>query len=813
MDSNLPALAGGVGLLALLFLSGKIKCCMQAAFKEGQALQSKIAAQEQLAAIVEASDDGIIGKDREGVIISWNGGAEHLLGYRAEEAVGQPGAMLFAADKQEVETHMMAMLGQGQRIRNFETVMRRKDGQPVAVSLTCSPIRDSAGQIVGISQIVRDISEQKQAEAKIRQLNLELQSRVAELETVLDTVPVAIAIAHDRECRVIRMNRAGESLLGIPPGSNASKSGDQRDRLPFKVFRGGRELAVDELPMQCAARNAKPVREIEAEILRDDGRRITLYEYASPLFDEEGLVRGAVGVFVNITERKRTEEALRQERLLLRQVIDSSPNIIFVKDEAGRYLLGNQALAGFFGHPLEAVIGKTDAELNPLPGQTAKLRADDLQVFGTRQTLHIPEEAVPAADGETHWFNTVKTPLLDTDGTCDKLLGVAMDITQRKQAEEALRAADRRKDQFLAMLAHELRNPLAPIRNALQVMKSLGPREPRLEWSRAVIDRQIAHMARLLDDLLDVARIRQGKVALKAERVSLEEAIDRALEASLPLIEAKGHDISVKLPQEPCWLRGDLVRLAQVLSNLLNNAAKYTGEGGHIRLSAEREEDWVVIRVADDGTGIAPELLPNIFKLFAQADHSLAHAQGGLGLGLPLARQLAELHGGTLTGASPGLGQGSEFTLRLPLLQEKPREHLAEPAEPAPQAAAKLKILIVDDYIDAAETLAVWLRLTGYEVRSAENGAKALECAASFEPQVVLLDIGMPDMDGYEVARQMRLAPATRDAVLVALTGYGQEKDLQRSRAAGFDHHLLKPVGPEQLTELLASLAAGKAAT
>jgi CheY-like chemotaxis protein/nitrogen-specific signal transduction histidine kinase len=403
-----------------------------------------------------------------------------------------------------------------------------------------------------------------------------------------------------------------------------------------------------------------------------------------------------------------------------------------------------------------------------------------------------------------YWYKTVKIPLIDTDNSCNKVLVVATDITERKRAEETLRLVDRRKDEFLAMLAHELRNPLAPIRNAVQLLKMQEVTDPKQAWSLDVIDRQVTHMAQLLDDLLDVARIMQGKITLKTECFELIDIVNNAIETSRPLIESRGQELIIIQAAPPQWIEGDRVRLTQVLSNLLNNASKYTSEAGKITLSMMLEGSDAVIEVRDTGIGISPDILPQIFDLFIQADHSLAHAQGGLGIGLTLVRQLVEIHGGKVTAASAGIGQGSSFTVRLPTLSMKPsvtESALIESALPMP----KFRILVVDDYADAAESMALLLQAEGHEVETADCGLKAIELAQVFQPQVVLLDIGLPDLDGYEVAKRMRVLPETRDAILIALTGYGRAEDRERSQSAGFNHHLLKPMDFKKLSALLAS--------
>jgi CheY-like chemotaxis protein len=356
-------------------------------------------------------------------------------------------------------------------------------------------------------------------------------------------------------------------------------------------------------------------------------------------------------------------------------------------------------------------------------------------------------------------------------------------------------------------MAHELRNPLAPVRTAARVLKDRSPPDPELTWARDVIDRQVGHMARLLDDLLDVSRITRDKLELRRQPVELASAVAAAVEASRPLIEAGGHTLTVELPSEGVWLDADPVRLAQVFSNLLNNAAKYTERGGSIRLRGGREAGEVVVAVSDTGIGIEAEMLPRVFEMFAQATPALERSQGGLGIGLSLVKGIVELHGGTVEARSDGPGLGSTFLVRLPSV---PAPACAEPPPVAAEAAApagrRLRVLVADDNADAAESLAVLLRMLGNEVRTAGDGQEAVERIEEFRPDVAVLDIGMPRMNGYEAARHIRSLPHGANVFLVALTGWGQEEDRRRSREAGFDAHLVKPVDPGELATVLASV-------
>jgi signal transduction histidine kinase len=393
------------------------------------------------------------------------------------------------------------------------------------------------------------------------------------------------------------------------------------------------------------------------------------------------------------------------------------------------------------------------------------------------------------------------------------------EVAERARAEAALKEADRHKDEFLAVLAHELRNPLAPIRNAVEIMRRSALTDPQLSWSRDVIERQVKHLTRLVDDLLDVSRITRGNINLSREPVPVATIVARAIETIQPLIAEQRHELAVNVPDEILEVEGDLTRLTQVLGNLLNNAAKYTDPGGTIQVSVQREGMDVDIRVRDNGIGIPPALLPRLFQLFTQVDAAAHRAQGGLGIGLALVRQLVQMHGGSVTAYSDGPGQGSEFLIRLPLRARRMRDAMTTTAlPPAGLNGSKPghRILLADDNRDALDSLATLLQCDGHEVHTAGDGAEALEVAAQCRPDVVLLDIGMPKLDGYEVARRIRAEPWGKATVLIALTGWGQDEDRRRSREVGFDSHLVKPLDPDALSNLLSRLPVGarlKAAT
>ena len=397
----------------------------------------------------------------------------------------------------------------------------------------------------------------------------------------------------------------------------------------------------------------------------------------------------------------------------------------------------------------------------------------------------------------------VMTGLADFTAAALRLSSMAEENAKQCRA---LQDADRRKDVFLATLAHELRNPLAPVRNAVQIMRLKGPPVPELVWARGVIDRQMQQMTTLIDDLLDISRIACNKLELRKERVNLETAVQGAVETSRPLIEQHGHELIVTLPPESLFLDADLTRVAQVFSNLMNNAAKYTERGGRIWLTAERQGSDAVLAVKDTGMGIPADMLPHIFEMYSQVDRTLERSEGGLGIGLALVKRLVELHGGSIEARSDGPGQGSEFVVRLPidLSAQVPQRASDDGKWSAP--ASGLRILVVDDNRDAADSLGMMLRLMGNEPRMVYDGLEAVTAAGEFHPNVVLLDIGLPKLNGYEAARRIREQPLGKRMVLIALTGWGQDEDKRRSNEAGFDHHMVKPVEPAALMNLLAGL-------
>jgi PAS domain S-box-containing protein len=527
------------------------------------------------------------------------------------------------------------------------------------------------------------------------------------------------------------------------------------------------------------------------------------------------LQEGALGLCLMVTdlterwqlhELQRTQAALRavSERLELAQQAGHIGT--FEWDIRAGTVSWSATEEELYGLPAGGFGGKYENWKQALhPDDRERAEAEVLQAIN-HQKEYDTEFRIVRPDGQTRWIASRGKVFFGPDGEALRMVGINLDVTERKQVLEELREADLRKNQFLATLAHELRNPLAPIRNAAQILKVKSPAQPELTWGRDVIDRQIQVMARLLDDLLDVSRISRNKLELRTCRVGLVTVVEAALETSRPVVEAGGHELTVSMPPEPIYLDADPVRLAQVFANLLNNAAKYTEVGGRISLTARRQGDEVIVAVRDSGIGIPAEILPRIFDIFSQATPALERAQGGLGIGLSLAKGLVELHHGSIEAHSDGPGRGSEFVVRFPVAVGKPRPESAPPAgeEPLPPLT-KCRILIVDDNRDSADSLSMLFQITGNEVGTAYDGEQAVEAAESMRPDVVLLDLGMPRLNGYDVCRRIRQKPWGQRVLLIAQTGWGQEEDIRRTLEAGFNYHMVKPVDPAALSRLLAS--------
>ncbi|MEO8754996.1 MAG: PAS domain S-box protein [Casimicrobiaceae bacterium] len=496
--------------------------------------------------------------------------------------------------------------------------------------------------------------------------------------------------------------------------------------------------------------------------------------------------------------RHNRDDAMRAS---LAAIVESSEDAIVSKDLDGIICSWNRGAQELFGYTAEEAIGQSVTMLIPPECLDEEPRILDRVRRGER--IQHFETVRRRKDGTKIDISLRVSPIVDGQHRIVGASKTARDITARKRKEEELSNSDRRKTEFLALLAHELRNPLAPLANAVQIMRIAGGGEEKVLSACAMMDRQVGQMVRLVDDLLDVSRINRGKIELRTEILDLASAVSQAVESCRPALEGLGQELTITWPLQHIYLHGESARVSQVVGNLLHNASKFTEKGGRIWLTIEREAHDAVIRVRDSGVGIAADQLSAIFEMFTQLDSSLEQSQGGLGLGLALVKTLVEMHGGTVTASSGGVGRGSEFVVRLPTVSETPEVQPPQPTVSEPRQALPLRILVVDDNRDSAESLAELLKLTGNETHIAYDGLEAVEAAAALLPHVVILDIGMPRLNGYEAARRIRERSGGDDIVLVALTGWGQEEDRQKSVDAGFNAHMVKPISFDDLTRVL----------
>ena len=672
------------------------------------------------------------------------------------------------------------------------TLLVRRDGSECPIDDSAAPIRDGEGRITGSVLIFRDVTPQRE-----RERERAAQLRTARLaEAVIQSSDDAI-IRKRLDGAIEMWNPGAERLFGysaadavgrhisliIPPDRIA-----EEDRI-IATLRAGQRIDHFETERMCA-----------------DGSRRWVSLTISPVIDDHGAVIAASKIVRDVTERRLAEA----EREKFVHVLENSQDFIgicdlqgvpFFVNRAGLDMVGLDTLAEAKRTPLADFFFPEDRDriLNEFLPQVLRDGRGEVEI----RFRHFKT-------GEPRWMAYKVVTLPDLHGKPIGFATVSQDVTERKALADDLRRlasslsdADRRKNEFLALLAHELRNPLAPISNAVRAIRLRQAGDERTVLAAAdMLERHVAQMARLVNDLLDASRISRGKIELRRSRVAIAGAVEEALETVRPLANRMGHELSVTLPPDPIYIDGDAGRLAQVIGNLLNNACKFTNRGGHIILDVSRAGTEAIIRVRDDGIGIAADDLPGLFDMFVQVDTSLERSRDGLGIGLTLVKTLVELHGGSIEAHSDGPGRGSEFIVRLPAATTASEAPRLEPQPPAPPRASR-RVLVVDDNADAAESLAMLLTFSGHETRQAHDGAEAVKTAEEFRPDVVLLDIGLPVMNGYEACRRLRQEPWGRSMLLVALTGWGQEEDREQSRDAGFDVHMVKPVDHEALLDVI----------
>lgn len=812
--------------------------------KQRRAAQEITSSEARQRAILNSALDCVITMDHEGRVVEFNPSAEKTFGYQRAEVIGQELAGLFIPEprRQQYRTGLARLLATGESPvlgHRLEFSAMKADGSEFPIELAVTRVSVEGPPL--FTAYLRDISERKRAEER-------LETSERNFRQLADAMPQIVWSAN-AEGNIDFLNRQWKSFTGMP--DTLSDDGWKQILHPEEAQEASERWRAS---LQTGAPFNMEVRLLD--------RRTECYCWhlirTVAVHDETGRVARWFGTATDIHEQKRAEQSARylaEASASLAAVVDyestlekvvnlavphfadwsavdvaeddgSLRRLAVAHQDVNKIELVQQLMREYPPDP-HAPGGADAVRRSGQPTSIAEI-TDEMLVQGARDERHLAlirslglksYICVPlVVSGKPLGVLTFATAESGRRyGDAD--LAVAMDLAHRAAVAientrlyQALRETDRRKDEFLAILAHELRNPLAPIRNSLQILKMPRVDAVTIERSREMMERQVQHLVRLVDDLLDVSRVMRGKIELRKERIELATVIARAVETVQPLMDAQGHQLSVWIPDQPLPIEVDPVRLAQVIGNLLTNAAKYTESNGRIWLTVERDFDVVVLRVRDNGIGIAAAMLPRIFELFVQVDHSSTKAQGGLGIGLTLVKNLVAMHNGTVAVHSDGLGKGSEFVVRLPISQEinQIRDMTELTRSSNASVRSGLRILLVDDNQDAAVSLSMLLKLQGHDVQVAHDGLSALEVARSYQPHVVFLDIGMPGMDGYEVARRIRQQPGMEKVVLAALTGWGQQEDRRRTSEAGFNHHLVKPPELKALEGVLAMILPGQ---
>lgn len=787
-----------VGALAYLFTCALIIWIGEAMRRA----QTRASARGELLRVTLGSiGDAVITTDIEGRVTYLNRAAESLTGWTEQDALGHPLAEVFRIinedSRETVESPATRALRQGVVVGLANhTLLVARDGSERPIDDSAAPIRDERDVVSGCVLIFRDVSERRQWEK--READRLLSARL--LASIVESSDDAI-ISKSLDGIIQTWNAAAERLFGhtseeavgrhislvIPPDRIA-----EEDRIIATLKAGTR------------------IEHFETERIRKNGQRILVSLTVSPIRNDAGVVIGASKIVRDITERRLAES----ERQKLVTLVENSTDFIGICDMNAVPIFVNGAGLQMIG--LDSLEESRTVRFTDFFFPEDEPRVNEL----FREVLDKGHGEMDVRfrhfkTGQALWMAYKVLRLDDASGQPVAIATVSQDVTERRRMEDSLRGlaadlaeADRRKDEFLATLAHELRNPLAPLSNTLEILKRSSNQDASLRRPLDTMERQLEQLVRLVDDLLDLSRITHNRIELRKRPVELASVLRQAVLAARPLADAARHTIEVDVPSEPVYLHADPVRLTQVFGNLLNNSCKYTPPGGTIRLTAQRDDQSVVVTVTDTGIGIPRDKLASIFDMFAQVDQTLEQSHGGLGIGLTLVKRLVEMHRGSVEAQSAGEGHGSTFVVRLPaaLAVAQVAQPAASETHETQTSSATHRILVVDDNEDSADSLAMLLQLTGHEVFIAHDGHGALDAAEQHRPGVVLLDIGLPSLNGYDVCRRIRQQPWGKTMVLIALTGWGQDEDRRRSQEAGFDGHLVKPVDHTRLLTLLATL-------
>ena len=732
--------------------------------------------------------------DPAGNILTWNSGAEAIKGYRADEIIGQHFSVFYPPDSIDSGLPAHELVGAAREGRFEDEGWRvRKDGSRFWANVVITALHSPDGALTGYAKVTRDLTERRRHEEALRYNELRFRTLV---EGVRDYAIFML----DPDGHIATWNAGAAQIHGYAAREAIGMHFSQL------LVHDGAEQVHARRELGIAAQEGRF--QEEGWRLRKDGSRFWANVVITAIREPGGMLIGYSKITRDLTERVRHETALRLSeerfRLLVESVVDYA---IVTLDESGLITSWNSGAERINGYAASEIVGRHFARL--YPPEDVRASKPWRQLSQARERGRVNEEAWRIrSDGTQYWSSNVIAALPDAEGRGRTFYMVTQDLSQRRHAETLADTAQRMHE-FIAMLAHELRNPLAPIRNAVALMARSKVQDPLIDSMRQTIDRQSLNLTRIVDDLLDVNRVARGQFTIEKENIDLRDVLARAVETSRPLIETHTHRLHVAVADRPIDCFGDPMRLTQVVVNILNNAAKYTPDGGDIWLSADVLGARVELRIRDNGRGIERDFIDRVFDLFLQVDPNSGSALGGLGVGLALVRRIVELHGGSVHAASEGLGKGSEFVVRLPIWPKAPAAVTDPRTEQGGESFAPLRILVIDDNHDAADSLCLLLHSLGQEARAMYDGPSGIAAMQDFAPDVVMLDIGMPKMSGYEVARALRAGSAP--LVIVAVTGWGHEAAKRQAREAGFDHHLVKPVSEAALLELLKRVAGQRA--
>jgi len=735
-------------------------------------------------------DYALLMLDPTGHIVSWNPGAEAIKGWKAEEILGKHFSTFYPPESIErgLPAHELVVAAREGRFED-EGWRVRKDGTRFWANVVITALQGPNGTLTGYAKVTRDLTERRRHEEALRYNELRFR-------TLIEGVRDYAIFMLDPDGHIASWNAGAQHILGYDA---VEAIGTHFSRL---LVPDGAEQTRARRELQVAAREGRF--QEEGWRRRKNGTQFWANVVITAIRDPQGALLGFSKITRDLTERIRHEAELRESqerfRLLVESVVDYA---IVTLDEEGMITSWNSGAERINGYTATQILGRHFSRL--YPPEDIQANKPWRQLAMARERGRVNDESWRLrSDGTQYWANNVIATLPATDVRKRAFYMVTQDLSQRRNAETLADTAQRMHE-FIAMLAHELRNPLAPIRNAVALMERRKITDPLVESMRQTIDRQSQNLTRIVDELLDVNRVARGQFVIEKQTLDLRDVIARAVETSRPIIDRHGHHLQLSIPDQPIDCYGDPMRLAQVLVNILNNAAKYTPDGGDIRLSTAVKDSRVELRVRDNGRGIERDAIDRIFDLFMQVDPQAGSALGGLGVGLALVRRIVELHGGSVHVVSDGLGKGSEFIVRLPIIAPPEKAGSARMDDAAEAAGVSLRLLVIDDNVDATNSLGALLQALGHTVRTAYDGPAGIALAREFAPDVVLLDLGMPGMSGYDVARALR-AQASRQTI-VAVTGWGDTAAKRQAQEAGFDHHLVKPVDEADLISLLGDVA------